>query len=380
VRVSRREFLGATTAFLGSSMLPRMTYPDERITSGKERTFFNTTDPEAIYDPKRNFTVEELHEKFKNEPWYKRMIARVRYHASTTYQLEHAKERLGLDKETYLNLFVVSENAGNRDYRGKIARIYVPPKPEGKPMFLLFNGNGEKVFASENRSGISYIFNRIKEANNAIVMQLRPSFVMDQLGAFFTWTGKYAYQTDVLFRHRKTIIEDVIDMYHPSRLGLGGFSMGGGDIDELSKKNDILGENGEATLQGVPIANTVYIDAIQPGVCKLGAPVSDRPYFDNPVKRGHYHTVYYQIPPGQDNILGGTTTMDLIELSGAPPRKPTYKKVGIPFTDIYTWVKWDSKPDIHPGDLVKRIYGTGHNSIDTVVREEAYKRLILGMT
>ena len=261
-------------------------------------------------------------------------------------------------------MFVVNEADKNPDYVGKIARVHIPPNPKGKPLIILFTGNGEKIPLDEDRSGISHTFHKIKEDNNAIVIWFRTGFAMDEVKNLFVLNGKYAYEHEVVYEHTKNIIEDLIKEYNPSEIRMAGYSWGGGTIQKLSHDKDCL--------QGKPVKVTVMVDAIELGMRHFRSSVRERPEFNNSPNHIHFH--YYQKSQTLDKGLA-TPVADILLPYGDTPIKRVFEKR---FFGLIT--TWHSVIDKQPGDVIERIPDTDHMKIDNVIKDKIYSGVISGMS
>ena len=327
--------------------------------NAKDRNFFNRTEPSAANDPRRNLPKEDNKAKWFYQRWYECCNRTV----CLGDHIEFAKKRCNLDKKEYHSLFVVDESEKNPSYAGKIARVHIPSNPKGKPLIILITGNGEDI--SERDTGLSYIFHKIKQDNNATVLWLRTGFVMDEVDNIISWNGNYAYEHEVVYQHTKNIIEDYIKECEPSEIRMAGFSWGGGTIQKFSHDEDLLCSK--------PVTVTVMIDGIELGGRYLGRPVRERPEFKNSPNHAHMH--YYQKPQSFDRGGLGAPVSDLATIYGSPPLKY------IQGTTCYGLIKtWSSVIDKRPGDIVERIYGTNHNKIDIDVKDKVYKNLTTGLT
>ncbi|MBI3591101.1 MAG: hypothetical protein HY094_06995 [Candidatus Melainabacteria bacterium] len=156
-----------------------------------------------------------------------------------------------------------------------IFRYHFSNTNESRPLVVLFLGNSQIHTTPGNIAGINELFERFQRAGHNVVV-FRVGQASSELRHRFGLSDDCSLHTDVVYQHTINILDDIINCrgefahcQKPSRIVLGGYSMGGGFIRRY------VAEHGGNI--GVPITATASIDAVIPGSYDLGCPDQERP-------------------------------------------------------------------------------------------------------
>lgn len=264
-------------------------------------------------------------------------------------------------KEIYRGFQVISANnhEGLIQFHGektvleneKICKAYIPPSPEGKPLYILVLGHHEPLNFSAEYSAIQHFYERLVEEDKGIVLLFRTGLVLDELNSMADPETKQAYEPEDVLKSTKNITGDFIDRFNPCELRLSGFSWGGGTIKRLAEDN--------SWRKGTPVKSTVMIDPVNLGSLSFASAMRTRPEFDNSPHHRNFH-IYQRrndVP-----ILEWVTT-----IQGNYPIKLIKSEEG----------KLTATKDERPQDLIWQVPDTSHLKIDELkeVRDKGYEFL-----
>ena len=227
--------------------------------------------------------------------------------------------------------------------------LHQPGQPEQpNQMFEYFRGSGPEprtvqILVMGNRQGFGTYENGMRDLQQRFAGQPGVDVLLFRSGRaatdFRAATSGSADldsgNTAVNVRHIENIVHDRIhcrgmfaNERPPARIGMAGFSWGGGVIDDMSQRWDRMRTQ-------IPVTDVVLIDPIQLGLRNLGQPVTRRPAMAGRVL--HFY---------QDS-----------NLSSSPGSRGTARRAlgihGAPLADA------------RPGDSVRLIRNAGHREIQT---------------
>ncbi|MBI3308885.1 MAG: hypothetical protein HYZ79_05890 [Candidatus Melainabacteria bacterium] len=330
-----------------------------RVAFGGENGFWNQTDPDEVKNPKRNYTRDRLNEDIKDKWFYEQWYKIAKFNLSLSDHINFARNYNDLPIDEYIKLWVKNENESS-PLSGKICRAYVPRNPSEKPIYVLVLGNSEKLDKDPNYSGVVDLYDKLVKDDKGIVLLFRTGFVKDELNTWLNCEGQYAYDKDVVFEHTKNIISYFANKYKPEgvkEFRMLGYSRGGGTLSRLAS------DYYEDWRQGLPVAVTIMLDAVDLDCTSLGGAVRERPLFDESYDHKHFHI--YEKP--YINPYGGPIS-DLVKVHGDSPIKVKY----------YWKIFYKTVLDKGPNDVVWQVSDATHGNIDDLetVRQWLWEYLV----
>ena len=260
---------------------------------GSEDTFTSSTE-----DERQNTESKQI-------PWYRRAVGRVIDIARNGWRLirkfnpitqlinliesvrcsphiQNARNRNGISidnneelrRKYHEPLMFDPQNPNEK----AIVRYHFSNANESRPLIVLFLGNAQTHTTPGDVAGINELFERFKRAGHNVVA-FRVGNASNELMHRFGLSSDCSLNTEVVYQHTVNILDDIINLRgefarykRPSRIVLGGYSMGGGTIGRY------IAEHGRRI--GIPITATASIDAVLPGSYNLGSPDQTRPPHD----------------------------------------------------------------------------------------------------
>ena len=169
----------------------------------------------------------------------------------------------------------------------KIYSTHFSNQKGSKPLLILFLGNEqthEWLF-----SGMNGIKDRFAKDGDVDIVIFRVGNASDELKYKYFMSSDASLHSRIVYQHSLNIIEDIINgkgeftgREKPSKVLIAGFSWGGGTSSKL------LNEDWDKIGQGIPVAASAHIDAIELGIENWGRPVTRRP------RHSQNHIVFYQ--------------------------------------------------------------------------------------
>lgn len=286
----------------------------------------------AAGDPERDFTKEKLKKEIKGEPRLYKLYRGAMLRLSNADQIKYVDNHCDRPLKDYRKLFVRYEDDKDESFSGKVCRAYIPPNPNGKPMYILILGHTQKLNDSPDNTGIVSIYDTLVKENRGIVLMFMSGSIFDEAANLSKMESSYT-EHKVLFEHMKRNIKDFNNQYNPQYIGIIGFSLGGGIIPDLAKEKNQQWHN--------QVKATASIDAVKPDKRNLGYESRQRPDFGP----DHRHLHIYG-----EKIKGFHPT----EVHGNYPTKIKKNKWGIP-------IGWER--DLREGDIHRSIPNIKHTNI-----------------
>lgn len=227
--------------------------------------------------------------------------------------------------------------------------LHAPGQPEQpNQVFEYFRGSGPEphtvqILAMGNRQSFGTPENGMRELQQRFAARPGVDVLLFRSGrAAADFRAASSGRTDldsgntaVNVRHIENIVHDRIhcrgmfaNERPPARIGMAGFSWGGGVIDDISQRWDQMRTQ-------IPVTDVVLIDPIQLGLQNLGQPVTRRPAMAGRVLH------FYQDSNLSSSQYSRDTARRSISVHGAPLANP------------------------RPGDSVRLIRNAGHREIQT---------------
>lgn len=211
--------------------------------------------------------------------------------------LHNARDRNGARTEEELRKYHKSLRYDEENPEPeKVYATHFSNQKGSKPLVILFLGSEQRhKWAFCGMNGIKRDFEGDGDVDIVI---FRVGSVSDELRFKYFMSSNTSLHSKIVYQHSLNIIEDIINgkgefagREKPSKVLIAGFSWGGG----TSKK--LLNEDWDRIGQGIPVAASAHIDAVELGIENWGRPVSRRPrYTQN-------HIVFYQ---NNSTLLNGS--------------------------------------------------------------------------
>lgn len=162
----------------------------------------------------------------------------------------------------------------------KIFRYNFSKNNGEKPLVVLFMGNEQTHLWSEDSCGMKKLYEKLKAEDKVDVVLFRVGNATDDIKHKLFLSNDCSLSTDIVYQHSVNVLEDIISgkglfqgKNKPSKISFVGYSWGGGTVDKL------LNEDWQKINTGIPVSETIQIDAIHLGVSNISTPVTRRPNY-----------------------------------------------------------------------------------------------------